>query len=116
MPEPPPDLRRRFPRISSRHAVLVKPLTDEADEGFGTTRDVSLGGCSVVNPESIGLGAQVELFLAVKLQVVHVRGRVVYESPGASGGVELGIEFSQLAEDDRKILETLFVEEPDESG
>ncbi|MGE5236064.1 MAG: PilZ domain-containing protein [Acidobacteriota bacterium] len=107
MPNPPTQ-RRRFPRISSENAVLVKRLTTGSDEGFAKTRDMGLGGCAFVNPDPVGVGSEVELFIAVKLHVVHVRGRVVYEAPAAEGGgVEVGVEFADLSEPDRDVLGAL---------
>ncbi len=104
----PADNKRRFPRIPAEHAVLVRTAGEGVSEGFAKTRDVGLGGCMFVNPVAFGEDAPVELLISVNLAVVRVRGRVVYELPADGGGFEVGVEFLEIDDGDRRVLETLF--------
>lgn len=100
---------RRFPRIPAEHTVLVRELADAgpSEEMFARTRVVGLGGCMFVYPESIGAGVRVELLISLGLRVLRAVARVVYELPVAEG-LEIGVEFLDVAEADRALLEGLF--------
>src|SRR5216684_3353025 len=71
--------RRRFPRIASNHAVLAKRLGADGLEEFGLTNTIAVGGCSFIADESLGVGSPLELLITVDGQVIHAKGRVVYE-------------------------------------
>ncbi len=101
------DQRRRFPRIRSEHAVLVKRLTAEEVEGFAKTQTVGLGGCMFVSPDSLGIGSPVELLISLPGWIFKAQGKVVYENPREGDGTEVGVEFVSISDDDRKILEGL---------
>jgi hypothetical protein len=100
--------KRRFPRIPSENAVLVKRLGDEEAEGFARTRVVGLGGCMFVSDEPLGVESFLDLLISVRGRVVQTRGRVVYEIPRGDDEVEVGVEFVQIAPHDRDIIEELF--------
>ncbi len=102
--------KRRFPRISSEHAVLVTRLGPEALERFARTRVVGLGGCMFVADSAYGVGSAIEILISVKGQVAKARGRVVWESPAPDGKLEIGVEFLAIEDADRRILEQLFAE------
>jgi hypothetical protein len=99
---------RRFPRIRSENAILVKKLGPEDHEGFAKTRTLSPGGCSFVNSQSMGEGSVIELLMHVHGQVIRAVGRVIYESAQEDGTFEIGVEFGSLGTEDRAILERLF--------
>lgn len=103
-----PGGQRRFPRIGSENAVLVKKIAPDRAEGFVKTRVVGLGGCMFVTDELLGVGALVELLIAVSGRIVKASGRVVYEIPKESQTIEVGIEFLELEDSDRKVIEGLF--------
>lgn len=84
---------RRFPRIDSRHSVLVKKL-DGDTEGFATTKSVGGGGCSFLSSDSFGVDSNVELLIVVDREIVRARCRVVYELDQTDGRVEVGVAFS----------------------
>jgi len=98
--------RRRFPRIPSANTVLVKRLGDETLEEFARTRTIGAGGCSFLSDEPLGLGAILEMLISVEHQVVKSRARVKYENE-TEGRWDIGVEFVELAEDDREILDGL---------
>lgn len=103
--------RRRYPRIPSENAVLVKLLGSEVSEGFAKTGSVGLGGCMFVNSESIGVGAYLDLLISVRGTVAKAMARVVYELPDVNG-CQVGVEFIQITDADRRLLEVLWT--PDE--
>jgi hypothetical protein len=106
---PPP--RRRFPRIATHHAVLVREL-DGPLEGFARTSSMALGGCSFVSDEPLREGANVELLINVAGRVITARGRCVYDNPVEDGRHEIGVEFTQLAEEDGVAIGQLFETPP----
>lgn len=107
MPEQPPN-KRRFPRISSEHTVLVKKLGPEVTETFVKTRQVGLGGCMFINEAPLEAGTIIEMLISVNLRVVTALARVVYEIPNADGGSQIGVEFVEISPADREVIEGLF--------
>lgn len=99
--------KRRFPRISSENAVLVKKLGPQVLEHFARTRVVGLGGCMFVSETPLGVGSAIEILISVKGHVIKAQARVVWELPAADGKTEIGIEFVNVAPSDRAALEGL---------
>jgi hypothetical protein len=100
---------RRFPRIASQHAVLVKRLGDDADvEELVATTSVGVGGCSFVSDEPLGVGSVVEVLLSVRHEVVRAKARVVYEVEESRGRCEIGLAYIDLGNEDRERIEQLF--------
>lgn len=104
--------KRRFPRIPSENALLVRKLGPEAVEGFAKTQVVGLGGCMFVSDESIGVGSYLDLLISVRGRVVKALGRVVYETPKAESEVEVGVEFVKITPHDQQVIESLFGDQP----
>ncbi len=102
------DAKRRFPRIPSENAVLIKKLGFEELEGFAKTRVVGLGGCMFVSDEPFGVDAYLDLLISVRGRVVKTRGRVAYEIDKGGGEWEVGGEFLDISPPDRTILQALF--------
>ena len=99
--------RRRFPRIPSKHAVLVKRLSGEESEGLAATKSVGTGGCGFLSDEELGTGSILELLISVDRQVIRATAEVIYDQPDPSGRRAIGVEFLELGEDDRVVLEQL---------
>jgi hypothetical protein len=104
---------RRYPRIHSRHTVMVSRRGPEALEGLTTTEVVGEGGCMFIHEKSLGDGAIVELAITIRERLIETIGRVVYEIPRDDGRYEIGVEFITLGRQDRDALQELF-DEPDE--
>lgn len=100
--------KRRYPRIPSENAVLVKRLTAEQVEGFAKTRVMGLGGCMFVSDETLGVGAGIEILISVRGRVAKAVGKVVYELPTDDAQREVGVEFLDLPQADREVIESLF--------
>jgi hypothetical protein len=102
------ELKRRYPRIPSENALLLKRRGGEEDEGFAKTRVVGLGGCMFVSGEALGVGTRLEILMSVRGRVAKTDGRVVYEVPRETRCFEVGVEFLGISPPDRHVLETLF--------
>lgn len=109
--QPASDDRRRFPRIPSVSTLLVKRVGDEPSEALGKTHSLGGGGCMFVHDTPFGLGSNVELTLSVHGQVLKAVGQVVWEQQKGPGWVEVGVEFRQVAPEDRPALERLLAGE-----
>lgn len=101
-------IKRRFPRIHSENALLVKKLGVESLEGFAKTKVVGLGGCMFTTDESVGIGSGLEILMSVRGRIAKALGRVVYELPAGDARVDVGVEFVGLSGPDRDVLRTLF--------
>ena len=104
--------QRRFPRVPSEKAVLVKRIGDEASEALAKTRTVGSGGCMFVHHEALGTGSAVELLISLPGRVVKARGRVAWENVEGAGRVEIGIEFLELSASDRAALDSALATPP----
>ena len=94
---------RRFPRMPAEIVVMVSKPEPQPVEGFGKTRSVGLGGCSIVVPSSLDVGTTIDLSLSIGGRVVSAVAQVVYENP-ADKGYEVGVEFVRLDSSDRQFL------------
>jgi hypothetical protein len=105
---PPNAAQRRFPRIPSVNALLVKKRDSAAGEDFARTRVVGLGGCMFVAEEPVGVGAHLDLLISIRGRVAKTVGRVVYEVSKGWRRIEVGVEFLAIAPHDREVIQTLF--------
>jgi hypothetical protein len=104
---------RKYPRLESRHAVLVRRLAGDLEE-LAPTKTIAIGGCCLVTDEPLGVGSVVELLITVDHRVIQARGRVVYESPSDDGRSETGVEFVQLDDDAQAAIIGLFQKDVNE--
>jgi PilZ domain len=100
------DQKRRYPRVPSENAVLVRKIGVEGVEEFAKTKSMGANGCGFLADEPLGEGSYIELLISVTYKVINTRARVVYEIP-ADGRWEIGVEFVRLDEEDREIVDTL---------
>jgi c-di-GMP-binding flagellar brake protein YcgR len=98
---------RRFPRISSQHAVLVKRLGGAEIEEFAATTTVGLGGCGFTSDERLPIGEVLEILISARPEVISAKARVVYVQLLPSGKQEIGVEFVSLPEVDREKIQSL---------
>lgn len=100
--------KRRFPRIPSENAVLVQKIEDHSIEGFGKTRVVGLGGCMFIHDSPLERDSLLELLISIHGGVIKAKGRVVYENPKGPSEIEVGVEFLEISDPDRAVLQSLF--------
>jgi hypothetical protein len=103
-PKPP---ERRFPRIPSRHSVVLRKLGANPKGELTTTKVVGLGGCSFIHPKPQGVGATLFLSILVGDELGEARVRVAYEEHRLDGTYEIGVEFQEIAPKDLALLERL---------
>lgn len=99
--------RRKYPRLPSRNTVLVRVLGGDG-EGFAKTKVVGLGGCLFTSDLPLGRETYLEALIAVHPTVVKALCKVVYEKPLEDGRYDVGVEFVQIRNSDRMLLETLW--------
>ncbi len=102
-----PEERRRFPRIKSHHALLVKQLGEGDCEELSKTQLLGEGGLSFMSREAFEPGSVIELVVTLFRNVVRATGRVAYARPSEGGQLEIGVEFLQIAKADREKLEQI---------
>ncbi len=106
---------RRFRRIASQNAVLVKGVGKGAIvEELAATKTLGPGGCGFLSDESLGVGSILELLISVRHEVIKTKGRVVYEVAEDHGKCEVGVQFLDLSPEDRDRIELLFESDEDE--
>lgn len=103
---------RRYPRIPVRNTVLVTQREGDFVDQLGRTRTVGLGGCGFISTQSLGVGSILELMISMRPSVIKAQARVVYEIPRDGEGIEVGVEFLDLDEEDRALLQGLVGEAP----
>ena len=101
--------QRRFPRMPSQHALLVKKLAGDGSEALAKTQVVGQGGCMFLHDVALGENSTVEILISVKGRVVRAVSRVVYELARKDGKFEIGVEFLEVSGPDRKIIRDLLV-------
>jgi len=100
--------KRRFPRIPSSNPIMVRRLGPESVTRLTTTRVMGLGGCMFVNKESFGKDSLLSLLILVQGHYVDAKARVVYELPKENASFDIGVEFLEISDEDRGIIQTLF--------
>lgn len=91
-----PDTERRFPRLASHLAVLVRNLDDGGPEKLAYTNAIALGGCSFVSDQQVTKGARLEMLISLENEIVKAVARAVYDRPLDDGRREVGVEFVGL--------------------
>ncbi len=100
--------QRKFPRIASHHAVLVRKIGVQQNEEFAATKTMGLGGCSFYSADSFSLGTLLVILISLRQDVIKVKAKVVYEQLIGDGKREIGVEYMALSETDRERIKQLF--------
>ena len=97
--------QKRTPMRRARRfrVALHVELTDLESETHleDRTTDLSLFGCGIATRNSLSIGAKLRIRIAHKGSHFTALGRVIYVKPYR----EMGIEFTQIEENDQAILE-----------
>ncbi len=99
--------RRRFPRVPVENKVLVRDPADTPRAEFAETTSVGLGGCGFHSELPLEVDQRVELLILVDPLLLKAKARVAYARPLPEGGFDVGVEFIELKDSDRAILEGL---------
>ena len=98
---------RKYPRIPAETSVLLRKLGGPVHGALTTTRVVGLGGCSFIHDGSEGVGSTLFLSILMGRDLAEAKARVVYETPAGDGKYEIGVQFLEIQERDRALLESL---------
>ena len=101
------DARRRFPRVPAENKVLVRDPADTPRAEFAETNSVGLGGCGFRSELPLEVDQRVELLILVDPLLLKAKARVAYTRPLDDGGFDVGVEFVELKDKDREVLEGL---------
>jgi c-di-GMP-binding flagellar brake protein YcgR len=98
--------RRRYPRVAA--PVFYRPAGPEFLHHRRATQDVGLGGMRVYSDEHISVGTRLEIELLLDENTsarCWVRSVWIESLPRGSGAAyDVGLEFIDIAEEDRKLL------------
>ncbi len=104
--------RRRFIRPEALNLLDYLVVDDQGRQGeysMGRTLNIGEGGILMETHIPLPVGQQVMITLGLEDTLVDVMGKILYATYDA-GRHQNGIEFSNVAENDRKILDQ-YVEE-----
>ena len=87
--------------------VLVRDPADTPRAEFASTKSVGLGGCGFHSELPLEVDQRVELLILVEPLLLKAKARVAYARRLEEGGYDVGVEFVELKDRDRAILEKL---------
>ena len=104
----PKENSRHYPRIKDLNLVQISRFDEEgfrADLATGRTLDISSGGIRLELYHHLPLRTVVALTLALDDDLIDVRGRVVYLEEIDEERCAMGIQFIDMAAEDRQRLD-----------
>ena len=99
--------KRASPRIRSLNLASYVPRKDEQQEyiiSIGRTLDVSEGGAKIETHRKLARGVQLELEIAVEDKIISAKGEVLYSTDLGHGLFGIGIRFTSISEEDKRLL------------
>lgn len=79
----------------------------QLDCRFVTSEVIGLGGCMVLCPQALPVGAEAEVRICLAGGVIRADCRVAYSRRSESDGYEIGLEFLVIPEADRPLLDAV---------
>ena len=101
--------RRQHPRIETANVVNYVCVDEEGNEiaeGFGTTRDLSLGGIKLETRQPVESPYILLLDIDLREQMLEIRGEVVHSKEVKPGVFHTGIRFVDTEEKQRDIVKS----------
>jgi c-di-GMP-binding flagellar brake protein YcgR len=101
--------RRNHPRIETANVVnyvCVDEDGNEIAEGFGTTRDLSLGGIKLETRQAVESPYILLLDIDLQEQMLEIRGEVVHSTEVEPGLFHTGIRFVDTEEKQNNIVKS----------
>jgi len=105
--------KRSSQRVKSLNLVSLSKFSDEGYvelAELGRTLDISLGGIKLEAFEAIPVGTRTKLRIALRDDIIDVDGRVTYQQEAGEGRIVTGIQFVDLSEEHRQVLERFLSE------
>lgn len=110
-----PTERRRFLRLGGAYAVRVMEV-DRGPALDATTTDISAGGFSFTTSSPPAISTLVSGSIQIDDHAVPFTGRAVYVEEKESEAYEVGVQFLDIAEEDRRKILSALEHEPVEVG
>ena len=106
--------RRRFPRLVSTIDVDYKPLQGDRGLVVSASKNISACGVCIFLKEPVANGTLLEVAFSLPggQRLFKLIGKVVWVKGfeiGKSSGYEAGIEFSQISEEERQLINSYVV-------
>ena len=104
---------RKSPRLDSDQFISYRVFDSEnrvCDEGMAKTKDISQSGVAVENRTAFEVGSTVELTIALAEDLIKVKGIVRNVDKNSEDQYNIGIEFSEISEDQLKKISEEFPE------
>lgn len=98
---------RKYPRMSATFVVAARRRGPDGSASaplLGRTRSVGLGGFLFECGEPLEPGVMLDVELVIGERTIAAAARVVYREPGRDEPWGVGVQFVDLAEDDRDFL------------
>ena len=111
---------RNYPRIKNLNLVQISRFDEEgfrADLATGRTLDISPGGIRLELHHPLPLRTVIALTVALENDLIDVRGKVVYLQELDDERCAMGIQFMDLAEEAKELLDQYVSKtDPDTKG
>lgn len=99
--------RRRYPRVGSHNLISYTHFDDQnvPDEGgMGRTMDLSKGGVTIQTHKPLSIDSGLEITIALAEKIITARGRVVHVDKIDGDRYDIGVNFTQIGEEDLKAI------------
>jgi hypothetical protein len=103
------DEKRKHSRIESVNLLNYIHCDDhgeELEQGMGRTLNISESGILLETHNRIDVTHVVSLTIGFKEEVIEIKGRTIYLKSNAQGMFESGIEFFDVDDASRKVLQS----------
>lgn len=98
---------RRYPRMTAEYVVAYRqqlPGGKEAAAQFSRTRTLGLGGLMFESEMALDHGETLRLEIVFGEKTIKAAGVVVYVDRQDNGPWRIGVQFTEISEDDRDAL------------
>jgi hypothetical protein len=98
---------RRYPRMAAEYVVAYRSLGAGGDESapqFSRTRTLGLGGLMFEAERALENGQTLRLEIVLGDRTIKTTGIVVYVDRQDEGPWRIGVQFTEISEDDRDAL------------
>ena len=103
--------KRKSVRIESDQFISFKVYDDQnriCNEGMALAKDVSKSGVLLENRSGFDVGSDVDLAIALSEEILNVKGIVRNSKKIADNTFQIGIEFSEITEEELTKLASEF--------
>ena len=105
---------RRYPRMAAEYVVAYRrrlPGGGETAAQYSRTRTLGLGGLMFESDAPIDHGETLRLEVVVGEKTITTTGIVVYVDHQQESPWRIGVQFTQISEDDRDVLLSAYLQQ-----